>query len=68
MKRLYSPAEDAVLSEYLHKQVRCWDSVVRRLDRRSRHSAEKRLGKLRRDAGSLWKIPPGGDFSWREAA
>jgi hypothetical protein len=58
----YTAEEEAVLAEYVDRQVECWRTVLRRIPRRSRPSAEKRLNLMRRKAGTLWTVPQGGAF------
>jgi hypothetical protein len=64
----YSPTEDAILRPYVYRPVMCWRAVLMNLPGRSHTSAEKRLTRLRRKAGTLWTIPGGGQREERIAA
>lgn len=51
----FSLTEDAVLLPYV--ALACdWKAVMGQLDRRSLRGARQRLWRLRRDAGTLWRI------------
>lgn len=58
----YTREESEVLSQYVARQVDDWSHILARIPRRSRKSAEQRLNRMRRKAGTLWTIPQGGAF------
>lgn len=58
--RPYSPDEIAVLKPFVAELCR-WDEVLPRLEGRSYASATHRLSKLRREAGTLWRVAPCGE-------
>ncbi len=51
----FSPEEDAALMPYIAHPCD-WKAVMGQLQRRSLRGARQRLHRLRRDAGTLWRI------------
>lgn len=51
----FTPQEDAALLPYVARAAD-WKAVMGQLDRRSKRGARQRLWRLRRDAGTLWRL------------
>ncbi len=51
-----SPPDD-ILSPYVDKRVPDWSALMARVDGLGRKAVEKRLNSMRREAGTLWKLP-----------